>query len=414
MSLRERVEDKVNVLVVGAGMYVCGKNTSGYGTVLPSLFQGCKDGLISSFKVASTSKESAIQASEKFSELVKLFGFSPKAEFYPQAADFNEKAYEEALEQLPPPRCAIVAVPDHLHYQITVDLLHRNLHVLVVKPLTPSVAEALELIRLAQEKKLFGCVEFHKRFDESSLKLGHFIHEGRLGSLLQFIVEYSQRKSIPTTNFRKWVNKTDIFQYLGVHYVDLIYFFTQALPTRVMSLGQKKFLVKEGIDTWDAIQTIIEWRDLRKGDSFLSTHFTSWIDPNSTTAMSDQKITAIGTSGRCVCDQKNRGVQLVTDKDGVEDVNPYFSQFFSSSKDGSLYFSGYGPKSILAFMKDVLELEGGRKRLEDIDRDKSRPTFKQALISTAVIEAHHKSLQAGGSWTVIDENVFENLKKVAM
>jgi len=37
------------------------------------------------------------------------------------------------------PGCAIVAVPDHLHYEVTSACLEKGLHTLVVKPLTPTV-----------------------------------------------------------------------------------------------------------------------------------------------------------------------------------------------------------------------------------------------------------------------------------
>ena len=30
---------KFNIIVIGAGLYVCGKGTSGYGTILPAIFE---------------------------------------------------------------------------------------------------------------------------------------------------------------------------------------------------------------------------------------------------------------------------------------------------------------------------------------------------------------------------------------
>jgi len=30
---------KLDILIIGAGMYVCGKGTDGFGTVLPAIFQ---------------------------------------------------------------------------------------------------------------------------------------------------------------------------------------------------------------------------------------------------------------------------------------------------------------------------------------------------------------------------------------
>ena len=39
--------------------------------------------------------------------------------------------------------------------------------------------------------------------------------------------------------------QTNILQYLGVHYVDIIRFVTDAIPIRVMAIGQKKWLIKK-------------------------------------------------------------------------------------------------------------------------------------------------------------------------
>ena len=82
----------------------------------------------------------------------------------------------------------------------------------------------------------------------------------KLGELLNIHVEYSQQKDMPMKIFKSWINNTNIFQYLGVHYVDIISYVTNAKPIRVSAIGQKNFLKNEGINTFDAIQVIIEWK----------------------------------------------------------------------------------------------------------------------------------------------------------
>ena len=87
---------------------------------------------------------------------------------------------------------------------------------------------------------VYGLVEFHKRLDHANLKIKDSIDSGLIGDLLYVHVEYSQRRSIPSEIFSKWVEGTNIFQYLGVHYVDIIYFVTGYLPKRLVATGQKK------------------------------------------------------------------------------------------------------------------------------------------------------------------------------
>ena len=55
-------------------------------------------------------------------------------------------------------------------------------------------------------------------------------------------------------------SKNNILQYLGVHYIDIIRYVTNSKPLRVMAIGQKSFLVNEGLDIHDSIQCIIEWQ----------------------------------------------------------------------------------------------------------------------------------------------------------
>jgi predicted dehydrogenase len=201
--------------------------------------------------------------------------------------------------------------------------------------------------------------------------------------------------------FQQWVGKTNIFQYLGVHYVDLIYFLTGARPMRALATGQPHGSASTEIPGADAIQGLIEWEDQSTRQRFVSTIVTNWIDPNSTSAVSDQKITVVGTRGRYQADQKDRGVQLVTEEhQGVEEVNPYFSQFYRGG-DSAPGFHGYGPRCITQFLMDVRDITQGQRQVKDLLA--TRPSFQQSLVSTAVIEAVNRSLAQDSAWTDVED-----------
>jgi hypothetical protein len=165
-----------------------------------------------------------------------------------------------------------------------------------------------------------------------------------------------------------------------------------------MTVVQKKWLCSKWLDTYDAVQTVIEWE--KNGDGFVSTHLSNWVDPNTTSAMSDQKIKVIGTRGRIESDQKNRGIQIVTDSDGIEDFNPYFSQFYGAVDGVNKIFSGYGFQGFLRYLQDIIALKTGRLKPSDLDG--IRPTFRSSLVSTAITEAANKSLAANNAWSYID------------
>lgn len=389
----------LHVLVVGAGMYVTGRGSEGRGTILPALSQCAREGLVGQVSIAATRPESARQAEAAARELSGLQGVE-----LPVRAEPSEGVDEEAFLRLAeedPPDCAVVSVPDHLHHAVAGPLLDRGIHVQVVKPLTPGLEEALDLVGRARETGVLGRVEFHKRYDESNLVLRELVRNGELGEPVEFAVRYSQRKVIPEKVFRKWVEQTDVFQYLGVHYVDLIHYFTGALPARISSLGSRGWLSGRGVDAFDAIHTTIRWEG-GDGGWFVSTHFTSWIDPGRSTAMSDQRIHFVGTEGRAEFDQKDRGIRVTSGDKGLEHVNPYFSAHLQSPGDRVPRFGGYGFRSVRHFLEDVAAVREGRETLASLEGE-GRPTFRSALPSVAAVEASRTSLAREGDWVPVPD-----------
>lgn len=390
---------QLEIIVIGAGLYVCGKGTSGYGTILPAIFEWKRlNKNLGDIHCVSTSEESSRNLLEKAKELQVKTGVNFEITSYPDQGLKNYTAYREVLNNCKKPACAIIAVPDHLHYQIAKECLEANIHTLIVKPLTPTYAEGLDLVNLAKKNKLHAAVEFHKRWDKSNLILRDKFKSGELGVPLNCWVEYSQRKSVPLSSFKDWASKTTILQYLGVHYIDVIRFVTLASPKRVMAVGQKSEIVRHGIDTYDAIQSVIEW-EMQDGTHFTETILTSWVDPNNSSAVSDQKIKFVGTKGRYEADQKERGIRLNTDEHGIQHINPDFCMPYGEN-DGDIYWQGYGIDSITTFIDDVVAINNEKVNLLDLQN--TRPSFKESLISTAVIEAAHISLENDSKWQIIE------------
>jgi predicted dehydrogenase len=389
----------LNVLIVGAGMYTCGIGTEGFGTILPTVYEGYKQGLVNKVTIAATNSHKRNDVLEKSRLLGQAMGLDVNVDYFPNDDQSYPYAYQE-LAGTSDYDCAIVSIPDHLHFDVTKNLIKNKLHCLVVKPLVPHLQQVDELIALQRENNVYCAVEFHKRFDETNQRTLKMLREKSIGDLLYILVEYSQRRSIPLQHFRGWSDQTNIFQYLGVHYVDLIYYCTGALPQRVMALGQKEFLREAGLDAYDSIQGIIEWGYADTDKKFTSTILTNWVDPLITTAMSEQRIKYIGTQGRIECDQKERGMKVISDQRGVEDINPYFSDFRYDIQNDTLNFRGYGYESIFQFLKDCHGLKNDKCQTADLKG--LRATFQESRVSTAVIEAVNSSLENRGEWVDVD------------
>ena len=278
----------MKVLIVGGGMYVTGKGTNNLGTILPGLFKASTRNNIDELALVVTNTKSAKYAKSRFNKINKLFNTKIKFKSFPEKHN-NVNEYKKVVEHFKPD-AAIVCVPDHLHYKITSFLLKQKIHCLVVKPLTDNLKDGKKLRNLANNNKLLGLVEFHKRFDEANLIIKNKVNKGEIGSLLYAVIEYSQKIIIPTNIFKSWSNKSNVFQYLGVHYVDLIYFLTNFKPFKVKAWGQKEVLKKYKINTWDSIQVVIEWKK-PNGEIFVSTQ-------PSTTSFSQALISPLRTISR--------------------------------------------------------------------------------------------------------------------
>ena len=387
----------MNVLVVGAGMYVSGRGTSAPGTVLASLAQASRELPIESVTVVARNPENAGHISRTLENLNTRLGTRLTCTYRPIDGDRMRSELPSIMRDTPFD-CAIVSTPDDTHYAIVGALIEMKVPVLVVKPFVDSLEDGIALVRKARDTNCYGAVEFHKRFDESNRYAKRVIGDGTLGDLLYITVDYSQRVTIPTTLFRSWAHRTNVFQYLAVHYVDLVYYMTGYRPVRLTATASETLLKGLGIDTPDSIHVTIQWESADNASRLISVINTNWIDPDSTSAMSDQRMTIVGTKGRLDCDQKHRGIEQVTSDGGSQHVNPYFAEFLATDL-GIQEFSGYGYRSIRRFIEDVGNLAAGTTTIEELDR--SRPSFRQALVSTAVTDTVGRALDGPPRWLEI-------------
>ena len=194
--------------------------------------------------------------------------------------------------------------------------------------------------------------------------------------------------------FSRWCEESSPFEYIGVHYADAYYYITGLRPRRVAAFGQKKFLPKHGKDAFDAVQAVIEWED---GSAFWVQ--TSWVLPDSNSALTAQGLTLHGTKGEYWADHRNRNCRFVTDANGYEDFNPnFFKTYESFEPDAATDVWGYGYASIVQGLDDIRALHERTEGLSSAGALKTRRAFlkeiapkralpDQALIGTAINEA---------------------------
>jgi D-galacturonate reductase len=226
----------LDVTIIGGGMIT-------NDLLLPSIYHLQRTGVVGGISICALNNPPLKALAENL-ELAQAF-LGQTFTAYPSLDEPADKCdatlYKRVLSEMPPRQLAVVAMPDHLHYEVVMEALKCEQHVLCVKPLVLQYAHTIEIEKLAYEKGLFVGVEYHKRFDRRSLiarrdyQLGHF-GEFAAGEA-KMIEPYYYRHS----NFQNWftVDSSDPFTYVGCHYFDLVYFITGLKPVEVSVIGIK-------------------------------------------------------------------------------------------------------------------------------------------------------------------------------
>ena len=121
---------------------------------------------------------------------------------------------------------ATVAVPTERHFEITRDLLEAGVHVLVEKPMTPTLEEAKELFRLARQRARVLHVGHVERFNGAVQELRKIVERPVL---------IESRRLGP---FVPRVQNDSVVMDLMIHDIDIVLGLVDSEPRRMNALGR--------------------------------------------------------------------------------------------------------------------------------------------------------------------------------
>jgi D-galacturonate reductase len=321
---------------------------------------------------------------------------------------------KEVLASAPKGSIVVIAVPDQVHYSVLKQAIQNDLHACIVKPLVLKYEQAQEIEKLAYDKGLVIGVEYHKRFDYRSLMARKAYRSGRLGEFrlaqAQMIEPWYYRDS----NFQNWCTceNSDMFTYVGCHYVDLVAFITGLRPVSVSVYGirdkypngREGFLWTDGRVIWEngaslSVVDAIGYPNAGAGGNYQG--LAMWGQgPKDATLLfhSDQY----------------RGVKHSYTQAGSEpgdtvyaEPNPDYLQMIDQGGSGLMPI-GYGHRSAEFIIKACLkasmmkDLGERQKFIKQLDADGIMATPANSSYNELVIEAARMSIASGGREAAIE------------
>ena len=375
------MERRIKIALIGAGMFGGDVHLRTYANlqfsgIAPHLGRIGLDGWARdlapvSFElaaIATKSKSSAQRACDLFKKLTQ----------HRPRAYFGAEPWNDILRDIPDLDVIAVATPDNLHTPVIMAALRKGVHVITEKPMCLLIHEADEIVELAERRNLIVAVDMHKRYDPDHLRIRDEI-KNRIGEPLYGVAYLEEPLEVSTSTF-KWAEQSDPFSYVGPHWVDLIWHYYHSKPVSLTAVGQKKKLIAEGINAYDAVQVRVDYAN------GMSIHFhNNWITPPDFEGAVNQGHEITGTEGKVESDQQYRGLRFWHKGGGSRTVNTHFTREISRlDRDGKTSV-GYGVDSLIAGLAGICRrkfFKSSRESLSEV-----YPTAEDGRLTVAVIHA---------------------------
>ena len=391
--------NKPEVLIVGGGMITQVQ-------ILPSLYHLQRQGNIGEISVCALDS-SVLKILAEDGALKNAFP-NQKFKAHPSLdTDPKEKfpeLYKKAIAELPADSIVVVAMPDQLHYMVVKEALANNQNIMCVKPLVLKYSQAVEIEKEAFGKGLAIGIEYHKRLDDRALIARKQYRDGLFGEFKIGHAEMNEPYYYRNSNFQNWCTceNSDMFTYVGCHYIDQVHFITGLLPKSVSVYGIKDkypngkegFLWTDGRVIWENgaclnVTNVMGYPDDGPGGNFQGLRMYC---------------AGSGKSGMLVHNDQYRGIEYsyVEKIDGkyYSEPSPDYFKYVNLGGEG-LTPVGYGYRSIEFIVKNIckclaLDLKQRQILLKQFNSDGVMATPANSSYNELVTEAGRLSILNSG------------------
>lgn len=211
--------------------------------------------------------------------------------------------YSSATQALADPSidAFVVALPDTLHEEATVELLKAGKPVLLEKPMAHNLSAAQNISDAAKEGSARLLVGQLLRYDPRYVAAAEAVRLGRVGEPLHFKAGRIADRSVGM----RMNGKSSVLFYVGIHDVDAVQWITGQRITRVYSRAVSKLMPSLGVDSEDAILSVV---DLENGG--VGEIFAGWTRTEETPVLIDGRLELFGTDGVVEVDVRDHGLKV--------------------------------------------------------------------------------------------------------
>jgi predicted dehydrogenase len=267
-----------------------------------------------------------------------------------------------------------VVLPDTLHLDATKTALERGKHILLEKPIASNMADAKQILDLAeQSNRVFMVAHILRHMPQHSLAQQR-IAGGEIGD----IVHVAARRNSSIAGARAYSSHhTDTSVHLMVHDIDYINWIVASKVNKVFAKARQILLTK-----YDMNDTVIAMLEYENG--VIATLEACWILPDNSPRELDDKIEVIGTKGAVYIDGICTGLEIISSaNDRVEMPDTVAWPQINDTIGGSIF------EEIVSFVNCMIK---GTKPLVGAC---------EAYQALRVVDAIQRSISQGGEITLL-------------
>jgi predicted dehydrogenase len=201
-----------------------------------------------------------------------------------------------------------VGTPDFAHLDATMRGVEAGLDVLVDKPLTTNLSDALKIRDAVNEAGVRCVTAFSNRYNPPFVAAKAAIDRGDIGAVRIFNGRLNDAIWVPT-DMLSWAASSTPGWFLMSHVADVAQWLSDQRPVEVYGSQVVGRLQGLGVDTIDSLHANVTYDD--GGHGFFE---SQWILPNGLTQAFDMKLDIVGTEGSIHIDSHYQAIQVVTDR----------------------------------------------------------------------------------------------------